>query len=70
MTINQEHFPTYKSLPPVLRTQTTYPLSEGTKVLVTLLPDEDERGFWLGVSEHFLAKIWENAEDDIYAELL
>ncbi len=24
MTINQEHFPTYKSLFPVLRTQTTY----------------------------------------------
>ncbi|MDP3027919.1 MAG: hypothetical protein Q8O04_00170 [Deltaproteobacteria bacterium] len=46
------------------------PLSEGTKVLVTLLPDEDERGFWLGVSEYSLAKIWENAEDDIYAELL
>jgi len=45
-------------------------LSEGTKVLVTLLPDEDERGFWLAVSESALAKIWDNNEDNIYAELL
>ncbi len=45
-------------------------LSEGTKVLVTLLPDEDERGFWLGVSEKALAKVWGNAEDDVYAKLL
>ncbi len=45
-------------------------LSEGTKVLITLLPDEDERGFWLGVSEQALAKVWGNAKDDIYAELL
>lgn len=45
-------------------------LSEGTKVLITLMPDEDERGFWLGVSEQTLSKIWENTEDDIYAKLL
>lgn len=44
-------------------------LSNGTKVLITLLPDE-ERDFWLQASDHSLAKIWDNTEDDIYAELL
>lgn len=46
------------------------PLSEGTKVLITVLPDEDERGFWLRASEQALAEVWGNAEDDIYADLL
>ena len=37
MTINQEHFTTYKSLSPVLRTQTTcrfsnYPGEEGLSI--------------------------------------
>ena len=46
------------------------PLSEGAKVLVTMLPDEDEQQFWLQVSQRALADIWENTEDDVYAELL
>jgi hypothetical protein len=42
---------------------------EGTRALVTLLP-EDDAGFWLAASESSLSEVWENAEDDVYAELL
>ncbi len=45
-------------------------LSEGARVLVTLMPDDDEQQFWLDVSDRSLAEVWENTEDDIYAELL
>jgi hypothetical protein len=44
-------------------------LPEGTKVLVTLLPD-DEAGFWLQASQLSLDAIWDNTEDDVYAQLL
>ncbi len=44
-------------------------LPEGSKVLVTLLPD-GENEFWLHVSQVSLDKIWDNPEDDIYAQLL
>ena len=44
-------------------------LPEGTKVLVTLLPN-DESQFWNDASEESLNKIWDNSEDNIYAELL
>jgi hypothetical protein len=37
---------------------------------VTLLPEEDEPLFWLSASETSLADVWENTEDNIYAELL
>ena len=43
---------------------------EGAKVIVTLLPEEDDMHFWLSASEISLAEIWENTEDDIYAQLL
>ena len=43
---------------------------EGTKVIVTLLPEEEEPGFWLSASETSLTEVWENDEDNIYAELL
>ena len=46
------------------------PLTEGSTVLVTLLPGEQEQHFWLQASEHALATVWENAEDDVYAKLL
>ncbi len=46
------------------------PLTEGAKVIVTLLPDEDESRFWLFASERSQAEVWENSEYDIYAELL
>ena len=42
---------------------------EGTRVLVTLLL-EDETDFWQDVSSASLDAIWDNAEDDRYAELL
>ncbi len=47
----------------------TVQVPEGTRALVTLLP-EDDAGFWLAASEPSLNEVWGNAEDDIYAELL
>jgi len=44
-------------------------LPEGTRVLVTLLPD-DESEFWLQTSRISLDTIWDNPEDDVYAQLL
>jgi hypothetical protein len=44
-------------------------LPEGTRVLVTLLPD-DETEFWLECSQTSLDAVWNNEEDEIYAELL
>ncbi len=44
-------------------------LPEGRKVLVTLLPDEDTL-FWLHTSQVPLDTIWDNTEDDVYAQLL
>ena len=44
-------------------------LPEGTTVLVTLLIEEDTL-FWSRVSHVALNTIWDNAEDDVYAELL
>jgi len=38
-------------------------LPEGSKLLVTVLPAEEDP-FWLAAS------IWNNAQDDVYAELL
>jgi len=42
---------------------------EGTRVLVTLLP-EDDSSFWLAASRRSLDAVWDNEEDDVYAELL
>ena len=42
---------------------------EGTRVLVTLLL-EDEADFWQRASSASLDAIWDNAEDNRYAELL
>ncbi len=44
-------------------------LPEGTRVLVTLLPD-DENEFWLQTSQTSLSSVWDNTEDDVYAQLL
>ena len=45
-------------------------LEEGAMVLVTaLLVDADDE-FWLRVSQSSLDPIWNNEEDDVYAELL
>jgi hypothetical protein len=44
-------------------------LPEGTKLLVTVLPD-DEKQFWLAAGEKSAAAVWDNAEDDVSAQLL
>jgi len=44
-------------------------LPEGVRVLVTLLPD-GETEFWLQASQTSIDTVWDNAEDDVYAELL
>lgn len=44
-------------------------LPEGSRVLVTLLPD-GENEFWLQTSQASLDVIWDNPEDDVYAQLL
>ena len=43
-------------------------MPDGTEVLVTILSNGDD--FWLKVSEQSLNAIWDNPEDDVYAELL
>jgi len=47
----------------------TIDLPEGAKVLVTVLPD-DEAAFWQGAGQSSLAGVWDNTEDDVYAQLL
>lgn len=42
---------------------------EGTKALVTFLPDGDTE-FWQVASQISLTEVWDNSEDDIYAQLL
>jgi hypothetical protein len=47
---------------------------DGTEALVTLLPagatQDESAGFWLRASRSSLDAIWDNAEDDVYADLL
>ena len=44
-------------------------LPDGAHVLVTVLRDDDQV-FWQQASESAIKQVWDNAEDDIYAELL
>ena len=44
-------------------------IPEGTRVLVTLL-SEDESEFWHSTSRVSLDAVWDNTEDDVYAQLL
>jgi hypothetical protein len=44
-------------------------IPEGSRVLVTLLSD-DEAEFWLQASQVPLDAVWDNEEDDVYAQLL
>jgi hypothetical protein len=44
-------------------------LSEYSKVLITLFPD-DESDFWLQAAQVSLNAVWDNTEDDVYAQLL
>ncbi|MBS1790948.1 MAG: hypothetical protein JST85_24765 [Acidobacteria bacterium] len=43
-------------------------LSEGTEILVT--PLTEEPSFWFQASQPSIDKIWNNDEDDVYAELV
>ena len=63
-----------KSLRAIIRKGKIEPLEEvnlpeGSKVLVTLLAD-NETEFWLQASQASIDTIWENSEDDVYAQLL
>ncbi len=44
-------------------------VSEGTHLLVTVLPDSESE-FWTLTSQSSLKSVWNNEEDDVYAELL
>jgi hypothetical protein len=44
-------------------------LPEGGRVLVTFLPDDDTE-FWVQASQTSLAAVWDNDEDEVYAQLL
>jgi len=44
-------------------------LPEGVMVLVTVLPD-DEAQFWVHLSQTSLDAVWDNTEDDVYAQQL
>jgi hypothetical protein len=45
-------------------------LPEGARVLITVLSEENEDQFWSNVSQNSLAAVWDNVEDDVYAQLL
>jgi hypothetical protein len=44
-------------------------LPDGATVLVTILPQGDET-FWQQASQGSLSSVWDNTEDDVYAQLL
>jgi hypothetical protein len=46
------------------------PLAEGAKLLITFLPPQEDQEFWLHASQHSLGAIWDNPQDDSYAQLL
>jgi hypothetical protein len=45
-------------------------IPDGSKVLVTIVQPDEEAKFWAGVSGFSMRAIWDNPEDDVYAELL
>ena len=45
-------------------------LPEGRNVMVTLLPEEEAAQFWQQAVRPSLDAIWDNPEDDVYADLL
>jgi hypothetical protein len=44
-------------------------IPDGARVLVTILPDEEDN-FWLQTSQVSLDAVWNNDEDEVYAQLL
>jgi hypothetical protein len=47
-----------------------FPLAEGARVLVTAVPSEEESSYWQSASQSALDAIWDNPQDEVYAELL
>jgi len=47
-----------------------YDLEPNTKLVVSVIDMKDESDFWQAASSASLDDIWDNAEDDVYAELL
>jgi predicted DNA-binding antitoxin AbrB/MazE fold protein len=45
-------------------------IAEGTEVLVTVPNDDEDREFFLRITEQAFAAIWDNPEDDAHGELL
>jgi hypothetical protein len=45
-------------------------LPEGSMRLVTVLAYDYESEFWLQASQTSLDAVWDNIEDDVYAQLL
>jgi hypothetical protein len=45
-------------------------LPEGAKVLVTVVPADEEQRFWQQASHESLKALWDNPQDDVYAQLL
>ena len=45
-------------------------IPEGTRLLVTILSDDETETFWQNASKSSLDKTWNNKEDNVYAELL
>ena len=45
-------------------------IPEGTRLLITILSDDETEMFWQDASKTSLDKTWNNTEDNIYAELL
>ena len=45
-------------------------LPEGSRILVTVLTSNYESEFWLQTNQTSLDAIWDNVEDDVYAQLL
>lgn len=43
---------------------------EGTRAIVTFLDENGDQDFWQAASTESLDEIWDNEEDDVYAELL
>ncbi len=49
----------------------TLDFPEGTNlVILPVTNNEGDHKFWMGVADNSLARIWDNPEDDVYAELL
>jgi predicted DNA-binding antitoxin AbrB/MazE fold protein len=44
-------------------------LPEGTRLLLTVVRDEEDE-FWTDASQPSLEAVWENADDDVYGQLL